>query len=324
MLKSSYCILRNKTPEQLSQLGEDPKEPGGTFIITGTEKVVLLQEQLSVNKIFLMKTNPKELPVARMTANTPRGTALIELCLDSKTGSVIKMRFPSMRNSNKDNQSRGKSGKKQAKSRSINALRLYRIIGIPDIPGEENMSERERIQRMISKFISSDTDTKKNIGERSMLKLSRNLIDFAMRTDDREIIANKMDKGNLSDADKDAEVKRILETDFFPHLSDFQGPDGETIEENRNRIKMSKLNLLSIMIAQFLEYLAGFRQLDDRDSWSNKRVGGAGRMMEQLFRNAWRKSLGLVQTDIDTGKVTSIKNVAIKIRHNIVTETIRE
>jgi DNA-directed RNA polymerase beta subunit len=113
MLKSSNCILHGKTPRELALFGEDPKDPGGYFIVSGVEKVVLLQELLASNKIFLMNMDSKGSTVARMTANTPRGTALIELALDKKTRSIIKMRFPAMR------------GTKQGeKYKSINVLRL--------------------------------------------------------------------------------------------------------------------------------------------------------------------------------------------------------
>lgn len=53
MLKSSKCILHNKTNEELIGLGEDPNEPGGYFVINGTEKVVVLMEDLALNKFFI-------------------------------------------------------------------------------------------------------------------------------------------------------------------------------------------------------------------------------------------------------------------------------
>ncbi|KAL0226689.1 hypothetical protein P9112_014013 [Eukaryota sp. TZLM1-RC] len=53
MLRSSLCVLRNKTEAELAQLGECPLDPGGYFIVKGTEKVVLIQEQLSKNRIII-------------------------------------------------------------------------------------------------------------------------------------------------------------------------------------------------------------------------------------------------------------------------------
>ncbi len=65
MLKSSRCILSGKSFEELIDLGEDPSEPGGYFIVNGTEKVVVLMEDLALNKFFVEDIEVVE-PVGRM------------------------------------------------------------------------------------------------------------------------------------------------------------------------------------------------------------------------------------------------------------------
>jgi len=301
MLKSHHCILHGKTPRELALLGEDPKDPGGYYIISGVEKVVLLQELLAVNKIFLMNMDSKGSPVARMTVNTTRGTALIELALDKKTHSIIKMRFPSMRGS-----------KQGAKYKSLNVLRIFRFFGRED-PRE--------IQNIIGMFMKPEHQKK------SMFKLTRNLVDFMMFPDDVEIITAKMDKSKLEKLERGEKVREILkifETDLFPHLNNLPGPDNETVQERDDRVATAKISLLAIMIARFLEHLAGFRPLDNRDSWSNKRVEGGGRMMEQLFRNAWRKTLGIIQASIETGGIKDLGGVVEKMRYSVITDTFHD
>lgn len=51
--RSSKCVLSNKTPDEMAALGECPLDPGGYFVIRGTEKVILIQEQLSKNRIIV-------------------------------------------------------------------------------------------------------------------------------------------------------------------------------------------------------------------------------------------------------------------------------
>lgn len=297
MLKSRNCILHGKTADEMSLFGEDPKDPGGYFIVGGTEKVILLQEQLVTNKILLfMSANTKGSPVIRMTASTERGTALIELAI-SKTG-IVKIRFPSMRDA-----------KLNKKYRSLNVMRLFRLHGI---------SSADEIKDIIALFMKPEEVHK------SMLKFTQNIVDFMMFPDDIEIMAAKMDKSKVPQEEKMAEINRVLETDFFPHLNNIQGLDGETPEEYTVRVAKSKLYLLAIMTARMLEFLAGFRKVDDRDSWSNKRVEGAGRMMEQLFRNAWRKTLGFVQAAIENGSIKDLNGVVEKIRYSIITDTFHD
>ncbi|KAF3854660.1 hypothetical protein F7725_022715 [Dissostichus mawsoni] len=53
MLRSSNCVLTGKTPLEVSKLNECPLDPGGYFIVKGQEKVILIQEQLSKNRIIV-------------------------------------------------------------------------------------------------------------------------------------------------------------------------------------------------------------------------------------------------------------------------------
>ncbi|KAL3319027.1 DNA-directed RNA polymerase III subunit RPC2 [Cichlidogyrus casuarinus] len=53
MLRSSACVLNGKTNKDVMSMKECPLDPGGYFIINGTEKVVLMQEQLSKNRILV-------------------------------------------------------------------------------------------------------------------------------------------------------------------------------------------------------------------------------------------------------------------------------
>uniref|UniRef100_A0A5B7BSZ0 DNA-directed RNA polymerase subunit beta n=1 Tax=Davidia involucrata TaxID=16924 RepID=A0A5B7BSZ0_DAVIN len=53
MLRSCCCALFGKDEAELARLGECPLDPGGYFVIKGTEKVILIQEQLSKNRIII-------------------------------------------------------------------------------------------------------------------------------------------------------------------------------------------------------------------------------------------------------------------------------
>ena len=53
MLKSNWCHLNKLSREELIQHGEDSDEPGGYFIINGTEKVLITVEDLASNKLSI-------------------------------------------------------------------------------------------------------------------------------------------------------------------------------------------------------------------------------------------------------------------------------
>jgi DNA-directed RNA polymerase subunit B len=53
MLKSNLCVTNTLSREQLIQMGEDPEDPGGYFIINGSERIIVSQEDLATNHIFV-------------------------------------------------------------------------------------------------------------------------------------------------------------------------------------------------------------------------------------------------------------------------------
>ncbi|BFZ55588.1 DNA-directed RNA polymerase III complex subunit Rpc2 [Savitreella phatthalungensis] len=53
MLRSNKCILTNQDEASMARMSECPLDPGGYFVVKGTEKVILVQEQLSKNRIIV-------------------------------------------------------------------------------------------------------------------------------------------------------------------------------------------------------------------------------------------------------------------------------
>lgn len=55
MLKSKYCKLYEMNDRDLYELQECPLDPGGYFIINGSEKVIIAQEKMATNCVFVFK-----------------------------------------------------------------------------------------------------------------------------------------------------------------------------------------------------------------------------------------------------------------------------
>src|SRR4029079_5503836 len=101
MLFSRLCHLENKTNQELVELGEDPIEQGGYFIVEGREFILMLEEKLSTNRLFIMNSSPKikEYSTAlKLTTNTSKGTALNELIYKTQEAkNIIKYSFQNLR-----------------------------------------------------------------------------------------------------------------------------------------------------------------------------------------------------------------------------------
>jgi len=68
MLRSSKCVLHGKSETDMGLLSECSIDPGGYFIVRGQEKVILVQEQLSKNRIIV--ESAKGILQASVTSHT--------------------------------------------------------------------------------------------------------------------------------------------------------------------------------------------------------------------------------------------------------------
>ena len=94
MVKSDGCILRNFTIQKLIDHAEDPEDPGGYFIINGSERVIVGLEDLSYNKIIVDadKIGGKKVFKAKVYSSIVGYRAKLELVL--KEDGLIVARIP--------------------------------------------------------------------------------------------------------------------------------------------------------------------------------------------------------------------------------------
>ncbi len=72
MLKSKYCYLHGKSPTELIDLHEDPNDPGGYFIINGTERIIVIVEDLAPNRVFVEKKSGPFPYIAKVFSESPQ------------------------------------------------------------------------------------------------------------------------------------------------------------------------------------------------------------------------------------------------------------
>lgn len=83
MLRSCRCVLTGKDEAELAKLGECPLDPGGYFVVKGTEKVVLIQEQLSKNRIII-DSDKKGRLMASVTSSTELTKSKTNIVIDKE------------------------------------------------------------------------------------------------------------------------------------------------------------------------------------------------------------------------------------------------
>lgn len=111
MVGSKKCNINGFSEEELIEIGEDPADPGGYFIVNGSERVLMTSEDLAPNKILAEEdTKYGETIQVAKTFSQRRGYRALVLCERNREG-LLEVSFPSV-------------------SGSINFVTLVRALGL--------------------------------------------------------------------------------------------------------------------------------------------------------------------------------------------------
>lgn len=91
MLKSKNCHLHNQSRDELIAHGEDPDDPGGYFIINGTEKVLISIEDLAPNRILIEQAGGPSEYVGKLFSE--RGSFKIPHTLERMKDGIFYLTF---------------------------------------------------------------------------------------------------------------------------------------------------------------------------------------------------------------------------------------
>jgi DNA-directed RNA polymerase subunit B len=94
MLKSKLCKLSGKSEDELIAAGEDPLDPGGYFIVNGSERVIVTQEDLASNSILVERDERMGTEVAKVFS-TQRGFRAL-VVVERKRDGLLRVSFPAV------------------------------------------------------------------------------------------------------------------------------------------------------------------------------------------------------------------------------------
>lgn len=99
MLKSKACHLHGLNDEELEKMGEDPQDPGGYFIVNGSERAIVTMEEIAPNKIILEqsekdKADRRARAVVTSIKSGFRARITLEYRKPHKKGVFLRISFP--------------------------------------------------------------------------------------------------------------------------------------------------------------------------------------------------------------------------------------
>ncbi len=95
MLKSNKCPLSKMYAEELIKIGEDPNDPGGYFIVNGSERVIVIQEDLASNRILIEESSGGAYTHVAKVFSTSRGFRA-PVTLERRREGSLRLSFPSV------------------------------------------------------------------------------------------------------------------------------------------------------------------------------------------------------------------------------------
>jgi len=266
MLRSDICVLNQYKHLNANQTGECKMDPGGYFIINGSEKTCLGQERSAENQIYcfnISKNNTKWAWSAEMKC-IPDWKCIspkqINVMISSKNngfGNAIYLQIPRLKN----------------------PIPLYVVFRAFNIISDKDICEK----------IILDIDDKKY--KRVLYGLQGSIVDAnncltydaAIRYITSNVIYTPLN------VDKETGYKRkndfafeVINNDIFPHCKSSE----------------QKIYMLGYMVNKLLQTSFGWIEPSDRDSYLNKRIDLTGSLINNLLRNYLNKVVKDMQKQV--------------------------
>ncbi len=249
MIGSSACNMYGMPNDERVSHGEDPLDPGGYFIVNGTERVLMTLEDLASNKIMTEFTERynERIYVAKVFSQFRGYRALVVVERNKKN--LLEVSFPSV-------------------AGHLKFVDLMRALGMDS-------------DHAVVEAVSTDEDIltfmMQNLEESSCDSIESGIM----------YVGKKLAPNQTRDYQR-KRAEFVLDNYLLPHLNYLmpanlteEDPGYQTAVEG---VRLAKAHFLGRMAESCFDLVLDKRRIDDKDHYSNKRLKLAGDLMEDLFR----------------------------------------
>ena len=266
MLRSSVCVLTHYKHMPSEVTGECKMDPGGYFIINGSEKTCLGQERAAENTIYcfnISKNNSKWSYSAEIKSVpdwkciSPKQISVMLSQKNNGYGNFICIQIPRMK-------------------QPIPIVILFRALGV--------LSDKEICEKIVLDI--NDKNNKLFIDNLKASIVEANSYtteEAALKYITTQVIYTPLNMDKETGQIKKREfAMEVLKNDLFPHCHD----------------KVQQIYFLGYMTLKLLKCSNKLIPCDDRDSYINKRIDLTGSLLNNLFRNYFNKLVKDMQKQI--------------------------
>lgn len=276
MLHSKLCVLHDTLPDVKREMGECKWDQGGYFIIDGKEKVIVSQERIATNRIFISKSkDPKYSYEGLIRCTSEENPLFPKVVMFYINQTNVKDPTQEKEADAEEEESVDKKDERINNSivvqipyctQKIPLFVLFRALGI-------------ETDKDILSYILYDVDDNAN----------KSYLDFLYPTilhgskygtveDSLAYISNFVEYKNIDN------VKKILANDLFPNI-------GVSIR--------NKAIFLGHLVFKLVNTYLGISKVTDRDSYTYKRVDISGFLLGNIFRDYYNQFRNVIRNNID-------------------------
>ena len=257
MLHSSLCSLTQYRHQDPCILGECKNDPGGYFIIKGSEKVVLGQERSAENRILcynISRTNIKYNFVAEIKSVvqdkciSPKQISIFSSAKNNGFGFPLHIQFTRIKS-------------------PVPLFVIFRALGILT---DEEICEYIMLSLNDEKYSDMFNNLHASIIDANKIRTQEEAIAYISSQIGYVPIYSNNTHGTKNKKDY---VVDSLNNDLFPHCKGLN----------------TKLYFLGYMANKLMQLVFGFTIQDDRDAYMNKRIDLVGTSLNNLLRNYTNK-----------------------------------
>ena len=264
MLHSKLCALRAMSTTELTASGECRFDQGGYFVVDGKEKVVISQERIATNQLFVEASpDPDHYAVEGMIRCTALDNDLfpktVWFYVSNAPDYLLTVRIMNF-NASTPMAHEEKSTRHLA---SIPVPIVFRALGV--------LTDRE-ICDMIS---MGDENVRRMLRPTFVMEASADIFTAEQALDHLAAISKYNDATH---------VRHLLSTDLFPNV----GTDPKR-----------KAIYLGYLINRVLSAALGTKPMIHRDTYMHKRVDPCGALMTNLFRDFYNKLRNHIRDSVD-------------------------
>jgi DNA-directed RNA polymerase II subunit RPB2 len=254
MVRSNYCALHNKSERERVEYKECVFDQGGYFVINGSEKVLVAQEKMANNFVFVFhKKQPSKFSwvseIRSQNETSNKAPSAFSIKLINKPGSkaaneqVIRATLPYIKS-------------------EIPVVVLFRAMGF--------VADHDIIRHICF----DPTDVR-------MMELLRPSLEEAYTIPSRDLaldyIGRRGDSVGASQEQRVIYAKDLLQKEMLPHVS-------VSVE-----FETKKAFFVGYMVHRLCNAALGRVKEDDRDHYGKKRLDLAGSLLASLFRQLFRR-----------------------------------